>query len=371
MRKLPENVRRTLEKIVKDMTLREDVQGLGLFGSWSRGDAEASSDIDLLVVSRGNMKDEYMERIVINDSFLDLDFIPLQWIHGPIPVEIDQKLHEAQILYDRDWALANAKLLMAKFYSSPERVDMRAQSHIIDSDIYLSRATSAFSKGDFRSAMLFAKAALKKALKILMEITLEPFSNSRFLEKIEVATKKLGMPHLFDEYLEIAKLKRLDGGFVEEKIELFKTVWDEMSFIVRQKPKTLERAHFRVKAKLKYYFSPAFPQGIVLRAKSLIECKRFAEAVHYIHNTFLPIAENYALLKALEKREKIDHTCLIGALESLEKNNLRIHQNTLKLLSLTEIDREETAKAIKKVRETARKIRLGKKLLIRNYISKS
>ncbi|MEM2547230.1 MAG: nucleotidyltransferase domain-containing protein [Candidatus Bathyarchaeia archaeon] len=370
MKKLPENIRKTLEKIVKDMALREDIHGLGLFGSWSRGDADASSDVDLLVITRGSIEDEYVERIVVNDLFLDLDFIPLMWIHGPIPVEIDQKLYEAQILYDKDWALANAKLLMAKFYGSPDRLDMRVQSHIIDSDIYLSRATSAFSKGDFRSAMLYARIALEKALRILMEITFEPFSNSRFVEKVEASTKKLQMPQLFEEYLEIAKLNMLNDGVVGEKVELFKKIWDEMSFIVKQRPKTLEKMHFKIKAELKYYLSPAFLQGVTRRAKSLKDSKKFSEATHYIYSAFLPMAENYALLKASGKGKKIDYTCLVGALESLEKNNPRNHQNTLKLLNLTDVDKVETAKVIKRVRETARKIRYEKKHLIRNYISK-
>jgi predicted nucleotidyltransferase len=371
MMKLPEKIRRTLEKVVREMRVREDVYGLGLFGSWGRGDAEASSDVDLLIVSNGNFKDEYVERIAVNGLFIDLDFIPLQWIHGAIPTELDQRLQETHILYDRDWSLANAKLFMAKFYSSPERVEMRAEAHIIDSDIYLSRATSAFSKGDFRSAQFFAIVALEKILRVLMEIALEPFSNSRFIEKVEASTKKLGIPNLFSEYLEIAGMNKLDSDPVEEKLKLLETVWDEMSFAVRQNPKALEKAHFKVKTKIKYYFNPTFLQGTILRAKSLIASKKFAEALHYLNTIFLPMIENYVLLKASMENLKIDNTRLISSLESLEKKNPKNYQNTLKLLNLVGVEKQEAAETIEKVRRTVRMMRGERKPLIKNHISKS
>ena len=118
MMKLPEKMRKTLEKIVKEMAANETVSGIGLFGSWSRGDATPSSDVDLLIISNNPLEDEYVERVSIGDLFLDLNFVPKNLIQGPIHPKLDQKLYEVQILYDRDWALTNTKLSMAKFYDS-------------------------------------------------------------------------------------------------------------------------------------------------------------------------------------------------------------------------------------------------------------
>jgi len=125
---------------------------------------------------------EYVERVQIGGFFIDLDHVLKQWIHGAVPPEIDQKLYEMQILYDRDWSLTNTKLLMAKSYGSCERVDIRTEAHVVESDIYLTRATSAFSRQDFRSSCLFATVALENILRVLVEIALQPFSNSRFME---------------------------------------------------------------------------------------------------------------------------------------------------------------------------------------------
>ena len=128
---LPEKLRKTLEKSVKGLSAMKDVYGVGLFGSWSRGDAVASSDVDIFILDKGDFADEYVERVEREGFLIDLDHVPRRWVQGPIPPEMDQKLYEMQILYDRDWALTNTKLLMAKSYSSPERVDIRTEAHVV------------------------------------------------------------------------------------------------------------------------------------------------------------------------------------------------------------------------------------------------
>ena len=45
------------------MRVKENVYGIGLFGSRSRGDAVSSSDVDLLILDKAKLSDEYVERI--------------------------------------------------------------------------------------------------------------------------------------------------------------------------------------------------------------------------------------------------------------------------------------------------------------------
>ena len=374
MTRLPEKLRKTLEKIVKEMAANETVSGTGLFGSWSRGDAASSSDVDLLVLSIKPLKDEYVERISVGDIFLDLNFVPKHLIQGLINPKLDQKLYEVQILSDKDWTLTNTKLLMTRFYGSPERVEMRTENHIIESDIYLSRATSAHAKGDYLSAQLFAVVAMENILRVLLEITLEPFSNSRFLEKVEIAAEKLGMPEIFNDYLVMAKLNDVNITSAEEKLKLLKAVWDEMSFTVKRKFQMLKNVHFKIRTSLNYYFNTAFMQGTILRANSMINSAKFAETLHYLSSISLDIIENYAWLKAIIEKQKIDHTSLIRSIEKLEKGDLKHSQNIVKLLSLTNtasISKAEAAETIKKARKDIWKIRRERKHLIKTHISKS
>jgi len=304
--------------------------------------------------------------------FIDLDHVPIQWIRGPIPPELDQKLYEMQILYDRDWSLNNAKLLMTKFYGSPERVDIRTEAHVVDSDIYLSRATSAFSRKDFRSAYLFATTALESILKVLIEVAQEPFSNSRFVEKINVSATKLGLPELFNQYLEIAKLKVVDNVNAKEEVRLFKLVWEEMKVVSTQNHPLLESAHSIVKTKLNYYLTPAFLQGMTMRVNSIIDSGRTVEAVHYMKSIFLDILENYALLKSSINKIRIDYSILMRSLESLENKNQKNYDFMMKILNLSdEVEPERAKNSIRKVKDIILKLRRERKVLIKNGLLKN
>ncbi|MEM3698038.1 MAG: nucleotidyltransferase domain-containing protein [Candidatus Bathyarchaeia archaeon] len=371
MIKLPEKIRRTLERIVAEFRVRENIYGIGLFGSWSRGDAAPSSDVDLFILDKGNIPQEYVERIEINGLLIDLDHIPKKWIHGPIPPEIDQKLYEMQILYDRDWSLTNTKLLMAKSYASPERIEIRTEAHIVDADIYLSRATSAFSREDFRSAHLFAGLALENILKVLVEITLQPLSNNRFLENLEASATKLGMQNLFNEFMEETKLKTANNERVKEKLRLFKNIWDEMQATTKQNMQTLDSIHFQVKTKLNYYLNPAFLQGTIIRTHSLIENGKFPEATHYLSDTLLNALENYVWLKSTIEKIKIDYTTLMRSLEKLEEKNPKNYERIINFLNLNNIDKNASDQTINKTREVILKIRRNRKVLIKNQSIKT
>jgi predicted nucleotidyltransferase len=363
---LPEKIRKTLERIVADMRVKEDVYGIGLFGSWSRGEASSSSDVDLIVFDKGNFSYEYLERIEAAGLFIDLDYVPKDWIHSRIPPEIDQKIYEMRILYDRDWSLANTKLFMAKSYGSLERVDIRTEAHLIDSDVYLSRATSAFSRDDFLSAHLFATTALEEILKVLLEIASTPFSNSHFVEALEFSANKLGLRQLFNDYLEITELGKVDGRDVKDKVKLFKTIWNEIYAFAVRSQQTIESSHFKIKKGLRYYLNPAFLQGTMIRTSFLIDSEKFAEASRYLKSILMAIIENYVWLKTSADGFPIDYTTLMRSFKNAEERNPRNYENTAEFLNLKEVDRAAAAEAIEKVKEIMVKIRKERKALIKN-----
>ena len=371
MIKLPENVRKALEKTINQMKTKPNIYGIGLFGSWSRGDAESSSDVDLLILDKSEFPYEYVDRITANELFLDLNYIPKHWLTSMVPPEIDQKLYEMQILYDRDWTLTNTKLLMTKSYTSPERVDIRTEAHVINSDIYLSRATSALYRNDHLSAELFLTVALESMSKVLLEIALEPLSNSKFLEKLEGATAKLGTPRFFNDFLKMTGLNNVDHASVKEKLRLFKTIWDEMNFVTKQNPKALESSHFKVKSKLKYYLNFAFLQGVVLRTDSLAASGRSVEASHYINGIFVDLVENYVWLKASIERVKADITTLLRSLQVLEKRNPKNYANVAEFFGFKEVSTKETGRLIEDAKKMMSGIRRERKALIKSRLFKS
>lgn len=362
---LPERIRRPLEKVVSQLKVKENVYGVGLFGSLSRGDAVTSSDADLLILDKGDFDYEFVERIEIGGLFIDLDHVPKKWIQGPIPPEMDQKLYEMQILYDRDWSLANIKILMSKSYASAERVDIRTEAHIVDSDIYLSRATSAFSREDFKSTQLFAGLAIENALKILLEVTLEPFSNSRFVEKLESSAKKLGVVSFFGDYLEITSLDKVEEEDVKKKLKSFKNIWNEFKTQVQQNPDVLESCHFKVRTKLNYYLNPKFLHGAIIRTSGLIDSGKLVEASHYLNMILIDIVENYVWFKSLTEKVKVDYTTLMRSLETLEKRTLQNYKNIVRFLNLVGVEKSDAAGTVEKARDLVVRIRKDRKNLVK------
>ncbi|HVP16582.1 MAG TPA: nucleotidyltransferase domain-containing protein [candidate division Zixibacteria bacterium] len=367
----PEKLRRVLERTVKELAAKGNVYGVGLFGSWSRGDEEASSDVDLFILEKEDFAYEYVERVEEGGFLIDLNHVPKRWIQGPIPPEIDQKLFEIQIFYDRDWALTNTKLLMAKSYGSPERVDIRTDAHVVESDIYLSRATSALARHDFRSSHLFATVAFENALKVLVEIALQPFSNSRFMEKAESSGIELGMHDLFGKYVEMTGFGRVNKVQARDRVRLFKSVWDDVNAVAKENLQTLGSAHFKVRTRLSYYLNPGFLQGVVKRASAMIEAERTVEVVHYLSGVVLDFVENYAWLKSLIDEVRIDYTTLIRSLEGLEGENSANYRNITTILGLDAIDRTVATEEMDKTREAMLRVRRDRKLLIKNHLLKT
>jgi len=240
----------------------------------------------------------------------------------------------------------------------------------VDSDIYLSRATSAFSREDFRSAHLFAVVAMERTLKILAEIASEPLSNTHFLERLEDSATKLDKLELFKEYLVTARLDKIDDSSLKEKLKLFQIIWGEFSTKTKRHPKELESAHFKVKTKLGYYLNPLFLQGTVLRAEALIGSGKMAETAHCLDNAFLDIVENYVWLKSLISKVKVDHTTLFYSLELLENKSPRTFKQMIEFFNLKDTGKGEASTAIEKARRVALDVRTDRKVLIKNRLIK-
>ena len=366
---LPEKIRWTLNKIVRKMRTEKNVYGIGLFGSWSRGDAVTASDVDLLILDAENFNREYTERNEVNGLLVDFNHVPKKWLTGMLPLELDQKINELQIFYDRDWTLSNTKTWVTKFYDTPERISIRCEAHVVEADIYLSRATSAFARHDYQSAQLYARASLQNILRILLEIAKHPFSNSRFIEKLEKATEKLEMSELFEEYLESTQLREISQKEAEEKLKLFKQVWDEISFEIKKEKAENHQIHFQVQKSIAYYVNPLFLQGMVMRTKNIINQATAPEAAHYMQNTLICILENYAWIKTKTQNTKLDLTTLIRALQSIQQP--KTHQKTIQILKLHRTSMEETERNIRKTKRVIKHLRMERRRLIENMETNS
>lgn len=360
---LQEKIRRPLDKIVKSLQTRENISSISLFGSWSRGDADpSSSDVDLLIIDNQPFDYEYTERIEQNGILVDLDHIPLKWITETAPPEIDQKIHESYILYDREWKLANAKEHMMNSQYIPERYKIRTENYLLDADIYLSRATSAHDRGDQESAQLFAIISAQAILKTVIEAAKLPLINSHYLETLKRATGQLDESTLFSNYLTITGLENPDSLPIDEKLTRFKQVWDEIAMFTKVKVSLLNSMHFSVRTKLNYYTTPAFLQGMILRSQALLNETEHHEAAHYLRNILTDVIENYAWMKAAEQNTRLDYTTLLRFLKGPKQNPSTIYGNATKALGIENTEENKAEQTITTAKQVITEVRQKRKI---------
>jgi len=366
--RLPDKLRLVLERVVRNLSRRETVSGVGLFGSWSRGDAAMSSDVDLLVVDGRDFKYEYVDRLECEDFLVDLNYIPKKWVVGSVPPEIDQKLYEMVVLHDREWLLTNTKNWLSQAYRKPERVGIRTEMHLVESDIYLSRATSAYARGDFQSACVFAGMGLESMLKILVEISLLPLSNTYFLGALEESTRKLECPKFFAAYLAVSHLHELSRLDAERRVDLFKTVWDDVSSFMRDNASVLDSLHFKVGSKLRYYGKPEFLRGMIARSREIVDAGLYAEACHCVLHVLVDLLENYAWLASAVEGVKLDYTILFRSLKGLKETPTQVFEMAVEAFGVGDVSKSEVEGDVKLAREMSLDLRLQRKALIRRFV---
>lgn len=371
MVRLSENVRRALEKLVRDLGQRETISGVGLFGSWSRGDAVVGSDVDLLIVERQGPTYERVERIEFNDLLVDLDFVPRRWVSVSLPPEIDQKLFEVLVLYDRDWSFTSAKDWMGRSFRKPERIYIRSEMYLIDADIYLSRASSALALGDLLSAVVFASAGLESALKIVVEAGLLPLSLSRFVQALDESTKKLGCRQFFDAFVDVSRLSSVTRRDSEHCVGLFKTVCEDVAFHLKEQDWVLGSLHFRVKSQLNYYCSPNFLRGMLARSQGLVDADEHVEACHYLRRVLIDVLENCAWFVTAAEGVRLDYTRLFRSLKTLKETPSKLYENAVAAFDLQNLTQKEVEEAFKIAKEAILEVRKTKNELLHDAVKVS
>ncbi|MEM3956358.1 MAG: nucleotidyltransferase domain-containing protein [Candidatus Bathyarchaeia archaeon] len=359
---LPGSLSGVLGGIIEDLKAREVILGFGLFGSWSRGDATPASDVDLLIVENKDYDYDYVERIEVNGCLLDLDHISRYWI-AKIPPEIDQKLYELQILFDRDGSLTRAKNLMSRIYWKPERVELRTESHLFEADSYLSRARHALNRGDYRSAKVNSIRSFWAISKILMEAGRELILSSLFIKKLEDACRSLDMYTAYKSYIEVTGFGRLSKSDVKSMFESLISAWEGIMKFTKAMSPLPKDAHPKLGAKLNYYGRELFLKGLKARVNNLLEFS-LAEAANYIFHTLVDALESYVYVASTIENVRFDYATILKHLGELKMSPSEVYYNAIKALRVEDVSSLEAENILKTVSDTVLSVRQKRKELI-------
>jgi len=364
MERMPENIRSVITSLVEDLKSRGSVISIGLFGSWSRGEAAESSDVDLLVVDGRNLSYEYVERAEIDDIFLDLNYVPEKWVLRDFPPEIDQKIYEVEILHDSNGTLERAKNTMLKIMWLPERVEIRTGKYLVEADILLSRGLSAFGREDYQSAKLNAALGLETIMNIMIEVNQISFSNSRYIRALEASAKKLDLKKVYDEYLKIMGLAKVSRKDAERIFKDFVDMWSSIIDFVEINSPIVKSLHEEIMNNLNFYCKRSFLRGIAARTRSLLQEGLSVEAAHYMLRASVSMLENYAWLLAKIEGTRFDYTGLMGHLKDSKVSPRMVYEKALEVLMLKEVSLQDAQDSLEKTREIVLNIRKKRKELI-------
>ncbi|MEM1586082.1 MAG: nucleotidyltransferase domain-containing protein [Candidatus Bathyarchaeia archaeon] len=359
---LPERLSGVLGGLIDDLKAREIVLGFGLFGSWSRGDAAPTSDVDLLVVESKEYDYDYVERIEVDGCLLDLNYISRYWI-TKMPPEIDQKIYELQIMFDRDGSLTKAKNLMSRVYWKPERIELRTESHLFEADSYLSRARQALNRGDYRSAKVNAIRSFWALTKILMEAGRKLILNSLFIRNLEAACKSLDMYAIYKSYVNTADFERLGKSDVKLMLDSLSSAWEGIIRFAASISLLPKDVHPKLGAKLKYYGREHFLKGLKARASGLLEDSP-TEAANYIFHTLIDALESYVYIASVTEGVRFDYATILKHLSELKKSPVNVYYSAIKALRVEDVSSREAENILRAVADAALNIRQRRRELI-------
>jgi predicted nucleotidyltransferase len=363
MQALPGTIRGAFSRLVKGLAEDPGVQALGLFGSWVRGEATATSDFDILVVERSGLDYEYNKLEVQDGLVMDLHHVPSEWMREPVNPQMDHRLHETIVLHDPGRALGEAKEFLERSYMSPRRVEVRTDGLLATAEMHLSRASAAFGKRDPETASAYVGAGLMSAVTALLDIAGVPVTRRTFVWNLRRSCVKLGMEDVYRDFLNMSGVSRVDPQGVSETVEKMEVVWDKVSSFVSENGRALNELHGKVRRDVEYLTSGLIIEGVMSRIQEMLAVDNIAEALVFLRGWTLPMLEGYAWVVSAVAGEKYDYTSLFRVVEGDVRNG------SLEALGLSEVTLRAAGDALVAVRRLVGNLRLDRRRLVDSYVS--
>ena len=360
-----EGVDSTVRLLVDELAGNGSVAAVGLFGSWSR--YGGSGAVDLLVVDRSGVDFEYREFLVRDEVGLDLDWIPWGWVGEVVSPEVDQRLRESVILYDPDGLLERARGFVSRNFRKPGRVEVRTEGYLTMAEMYLSRASSAYTRGDLGTAVLYADTSLMPLGYTLMDVAGIPITRGSFVWGLRRAGERLRRLDLYREILVGARLSKLSARGVRDLRGLFSGIWRGVVEFFMENWFVVEGLHDRLRRDISYLSDTALRGMVLARVDEMVGGHALVEATVYMRSWLLPLLEGYAWVVAVRRGDKFDYPSLLRVVGGSGEGN-GVLDGSLLVLGLDSLEEVEVGRGIDGVRSLIERVRGDRRGLIRGFV---
>ncbi|MGD2201401.1 MAG: nucleotidyltransferase domain-containing protein, partial [Candidatus Bathyarchaeota archaeon] len=246
----PGSIRWAIDGLLTDLSGAPGVSAIGLYGSWVRGDATDSSDLDLLVVDGSGVDYEWSETRDMEGFLVDLNHVPGVWVREPVNPVVDHKLHEAVVLHDPEVVLGSARGFVERNFRSPGRIEVRTDGFIAMSEMYLSRASGAVNRGDVETAAVYVGLGLVPAGYALMDVAGVPVTRRGFVWNLRRACMLMGVDEFYGGFISSCRLGRLGRSRVEGAVDGFRGAWEGVSRFMVENRRVLRGLHGKLRRDL-------------------------------------------------------------------------------------------------------------------------
>ncbi|MFB0558550.1 MAG: nucleotidyltransferase family protein [Candidatus Bathyarchaeia archaeon] len=358
---------KTVEEFVDELARQETVTSVGLFGSWARYEASEASDLDFLVVDRSGIDFEFYELVERGGLLFDMNRIPWSWVGEVVRPEIDHRLHEAVVLYDRGGLLERARGFVEGNYRTPGRVEVRTEGYLATSETYLSRASSAMTRRDPETAAVYTDVSLYEASSILMDVAGFPITRGSFVWNMRRACEKLREEEVYRAVMSGTRLSEVVRPDVDQGLGGFEAVWRQVSGYIGYNRHVVEGMHEVLKRDIAYMTDPAMLRLILSRAGGMLEGNDFVEALVYLRGWLLRLLEDYAWVMSAKRGDKFDYTSLFRTIGEDEKAK-DVFDDVFEIFNLGGVDEGVARRALGEARSVISRVRRDRRRLIEEHL---
>jgi len=212
---------------------RENVVGITLYGSLVTGDVTQFSDVDIIAVIEGKEPEYHAEHRLVDGQKIDIMPLSISRLKG-IPEDIQGSAQNfpsnifvetvmlggiGVILYDPDGEIASIRKSMRR-QMSYRKLMMPFMARQLD---YMSKEdwpkmTSAYEEGNYDKCVTWARIMSRWPLSEILDILAGH-------KDVSVATERLAIPHVYDDYMTLKSLCPLSGDGMERFHSALEDAW--------------------------------------------------------------------------------------------------------------------------------------------------
>ena len=361
---LPEGMGDAFKEFMDDLTKQGIVASVGLYGSWCRGVATPSSDVDLLVLDMRNLEYEYGEFVDYEGLRMDVRRVPVGWVDRVVNPTIDHEVMESTTLYDPQNILMRGKEWLSNVYWRPSRIRIRAEEELSGLNRYVSRASSSVEYEDLESAVMYVRLSVEAVARAVCELARMPPWNTSLISRFYRSCYELGVEKLYDVCMELAALKDVNRRRANEALKLFREAWELFSGYVEENRETVESMDRRVRAAVEYASSSCFGEGSALRAGEMIQVEEYEEAVYYLMRNTAKVVEAHAWIASEKLGVALNYPHIMTVLRNSGPEFETLYENALKIFSAEEPAGDKVREDLKTLTNLSRYIKANENELL-------